>query len=125
MSITDESKVTKATINIKGTGIDQTHNIALNLAAGTWTGTYALDTTALPDGSYTVTIDVFDEWDNKKTIVLAITIDNPEPTTTTTTTVPTTVTTATTTTPSAPFGFELPFVFLSLLAVFVILRRRK
>ncbi|MHA1968446.1 MAG: hypothetical protein ACW964_11645 [Candidatus Hodarchaeales archaeon] len=35
VNVTDESKVTKATINIKGSGVNQTHNIVLNLAAGT------------------------------------------------------------------------------------------
>ena len=76
VSITDENDIDKATININNGDIDETEEIDLDLAAGTWTGEYDLDTTDFPDGTYKIRIKVYDVCENVETIRLEVTFDN-------------------------------------------------
>ena len=114
VSATDESDIVNATIQIKYGVIDETYDIDLDLAAGTWTGSYDLDTTAFPDETYDVSIRVYDVCDNVKTIRLDITINNDnEPDTTSATEVH-----------SVPTpGLEIPLI-LMLFTCSIILRRK-
>jgi len=116
VSITDESDIVNATIQIKYGVIDEIYEIDLVFAVGKWTGSYDLDTTDFPDETYDVTIRVFDVCDNLKTIRLDITIDNgKEPSTTSSTEAPT---------PSiSTSGFKLTLILI-LFTSSVILRRK-
>ncbi len=76
VSVKDESVIVKAEITIKDGDIDETEDIDLDLTAGTWTGSYELDTTNFPDDTYRITIRVYDACENVKTIRLDITFDN-------------------------------------------------
>lgn len=115
-SITDESDIVNATMQIKYGAIDEIYKIDLGFAAGKWTGSYDLDTTAFPDETYDVIIRVYDRCDNVETIKLEIIIDNgKEPSTTSSTKAPSlSISTS---------GFEIPLILI-LLTSSVILRRK-
>ena len=125
VSVTDESDIVNATIQIKNGVIDETYEIDLVLAAGTWTGSYDLDTTAFPDETYDVTIRVYDVCDNVRTIWLDISINNNKISTTNEELETTSEELETTTTkaPSITPGFEIPLILI-LLTCSVILRRK-
>ncbi|MFX1285675.1 MAG: Ig-like domain repeat protein [Promethearchaeota archaeon] len=76
VTVTDESDIDKATIEIEDGDISEKDEIDLDLKAGTWTGSYDLDTTDFPDDTYDITIEVYDECDNVKRIRLDVTFDN-------------------------------------------------
>jgi hypothetical protein len=76
VTVTGAYDIDEATINIDGGDIDETENIDLDLAAGTWTGEYNLDTADFPDDTYKIKIMVYDVCDNVETILLEVTFDN-------------------------------------------------
>lgn len=109
-SVTDENEIEKVEININNGDIDETDEIDLDLIIGTWTGSYDLDTTDFPDGTYDVTIKVYDTCDNVKTLRLDVTFENG-------------ITSGKI--PDVTPGFEGISAFLSLGAIVAVLWRRR
>jgi hypothetical protein len=75
-SVTDEHEITYAEITIEDGDIDETDEIELTLLLGIWEGSYELDTAKFPDGTYDVTIKVYDECDNVEILILDVTFEN-------------------------------------------------
>ena len=76
VSITDESSLGNAIINIKGGSVDNSEILTLTLSDTKWISYYTLDTTTIPNGTYTISIEVYDILSNMATVSFTISIDN-------------------------------------------------
>lgn len=121
ISITDESDIEEATIRIKDGDIDVFKEIDLDYAAGTWIGSYNIDTTDFSDDTYTITIRVYDSCDNLKTIRFDVDFNNDLSKTETEPTEESTLPDLTISTP----GFDLLVVLIILGNIVFLVKRQK
>ena len=76
ISITDESDIEEATIRIENGNPEVFEEIDLDYGAGTWTGSFTLDTSSFPNNAYLITLRVYDACDNVRTLRFDVSFSN-------------------------------------------------